>query len=390
LGSGNDNTAPAQAAGYILQLDRALHHLALAVSGDLAVAVEHVDDIATMRDGKVVLVEQDKSSFRPDAKLLADRSRAFWRTLQIWLRHREGPDGEYVERRLFFVNQWVSSPIATLLKARAAKEIEAADVVKTMRDIGGRRSKSRVQEIINDVLARSDDDLISLIATIEIVETGDPVSERAHLANGLGLDPRADANDILNGLFGWLTAKVRTEWSEGRPGVVTRKEILVQSHVLQAKQAKSRFLPRAAADIVISEEDRTGALTRNFVEHLGRISAEREDVVQAIDHFLKFSIEKHRLVRAGDVPLAEWRNRSDRLRERWGNLMRRRKRELAGSTNEAIGQMVLADTTYCHYESLDGQACNELYMTAGHYHRLAQEDDVWWHPIYRKGTTREG
>ena len=179
MGSGNDNTAPAQAAGYILQLDRALHHLALAVSGDLAVAVEHVDDIATMRDGKVVLVEQDKSSFRPDAKLLADRSRAFWRTLQIWLRHREGPDGEYVERRLFFVNQWVSSPIATLLKARAAKEIEAADVVKTMRDIGGRRSKSRVQEIINDVLARSDDDLISLIATIEIVEAGDPVSERA-------------------------------------------------------------------------------------------------------------------------------------------------------------------------------------------------------------------
>lgn len=343
-----------------------------------------------MRDGKVVLVEQDKSSSRPDAKLLADRSRSFWRTLQIWLRHREGPDGGYVERRLFFVNQWVSSPIATSLKARATKKIEAAEVVKTMREIGARRSRSKVQEIINDVLSRSDDDLIALVATIEIVEAGDPVSERAHLANGLGLDPRADANDILTGLFGWLTAKVRTEWSEGRPGVVTRKEILVQCHELQAKQAKSRFLPRAAADIVITQEARTGALTRNFVEHLGRISAEREDVVQAIDHFLKFSIEKHRLVRAGDVPLAEWRNRSDRLRERWGNLMRRRKRELAGSTNEAIGQMVFADTTYDHHESLDGQACDELYMTAGHYHRLAEEDDVWWHPIYRKGTAREG
>ncbi len=390
MDSGNDNTAPAQAAGYILQLDRALHHLALAASGDLAVAVEHVDDLAIMRDGKVVLVEQDKTSFRSEAQLLADRSRAFWRTLQIWLRHREGPDGGHVERRLFFVNQWVSSPIATLLKDKAVKSIAAADIVKEMRNIGAKHSKSKVQEIIDDVLTRSDEDLATLVATIEIVEAGDPVSERASLANGLGLDPRADTNDILDGLFGWLTTKVRTEWSEGRPGVITRREILIQSHELQTKQAKSRFLPRASGEIAVNERARKGALTRNFVEHLRRISAESEDIVQAVDHFIKFSIEKHRLVRAGDVPDAEWRNRSNRLRERWGNIMRRRKRELADSTSEAIGQTVLADTTYEHRENLDGEPCDELYMTSGHYHRLAEEDEVWWDPIFGKGTTREG
>jgi hypothetical protein len=390
LDSGNDGTAPAQAAGYILQLDRALYHLALAASGDLAIAVEHADDVAAMRDGKVIMVEQDKSSSRPVSQLLADRSRAFWRTLQIWLRHREGPTGGFVERRLFFVNRWVSTPIATLFKDKTAKKIEAANVVKAMRDVGGRRSRSKIQEIIDDVLARSDEELATLVATIEIVEAGDVVSDRANIANGLGLDPRADADDILNGLFGWLTSKVRTEWSEGRPGIITRKEILTQSHALQTRQAKSRFLPRASADIVIDEKARKGALTRNFVEHLGRIRAEREDVVQAVDHFLKFSSEKHRLIRAGDVPDAEWRNRSDRLRERWGNLMRRRKRELAGSTNEAIGQTVLADTTYQHCESLDGHACDELYMTSGHYHRLAEDDEVWWDPTFQKGTAHEG
>jgi hypothetical protein len=388
LASGNNNTAPAPAAGYILQLDRALYHLALASSGDLAVAVEHVDDVAVIRDGKVILLEQDKSSTRSNAQLLADRSRAFWRTLQIWLKHREGPSGGNVERHLFFVNQWVGSPIATLLKERTPQNITDATIVKSMREVGAKGRKTKIQEIINDVLTRSDEDLMSLIATIEIVEAGSSVSDRSILANGLGLDPRADSHDILDGLFGWLTAKVRTEWSEGRPGLITRREILIQSHALQNKQAKSRFLPRASADIMIEEDARNRALTRNFVEHLGRINAEHEDVIQAVDHFLKFSIEKHRLVRGGDVPDVEWRNRSNRLRERWRNVMRRRTRELTGSAGETIGQFVLADTTYEHRESLDGQACDELYMTSGNYHRLAEEDEVWWDPAFRGGSTK--
>lgn len=353
-------------------------------------AVEHVDDVAVMRGGRVELVEQDKSSFRPGGQLLANRSKAFWRTLQIWLENREMAESAHVKRRLFFVNRWVSSPIANLLKDKTKGTCTSADVVTAMHAIGSKRSRSQVQPIIDLVLFQSDDVLRELVETIEIVEAEDPLTARALIANGLGLDPRANADDILDGLFGWLTTKVRAEWSEGKPGLVTRKEILIQSHALQMRQAKSRFLPRAAAEIDLTDEDRNSALTRNFVEHLGRISAEREDVVQAIDHFLKFSIEKHRLVRAGDVPIAEWRHRSDRLRERWQNVMRRRKRELAGHTDEAIGQTVLADTTYDHRESLDGHACDELYMTSGHYHRLAEEDDVWWHPIFSKGGIREG
>ena len=60
------------------------------------------------------------------------------------------------------------------------------------------------------------------------------------------------------------------------------------------------------------------------------------------------------------------------------------KREFAGSS-EAIGQRVLADTTYDYREGLDGQACDELYMTSGNYHRLAEEDEVWWDPLFQKG-----
>ncbi|MBB3264076.1 hypothetical protein FHW79_001691 [Azospirillum sp. OGB3] len=337
-----------------------------------------------MKDGKVVVLEQDKSSTRTGARLLGDRTRAVWRTLQIWLRHYEAPGGDCCMRYIFFVNQWVSSPIATLLKQQSAGQIQATDVVQALRKIGSKRSSSKIQEIIDDVLRRSDDVLLFIVSKIEIVEASDQISERKSIANGLGLNPRADAEDILDGLFGWLTNRMRADWSEGRAGVITRTEILIQSHALQAKQASSRFLPRAAAEIVIDEKVRQGALSRNFVEHLGRIEAEDEDVVQAVDHFLKFSIEKHRLVRAGDVPDVEWRNRSARLRERWAGVMRRRRRELAERSKTEIGQTVLADVTYDHRENLDGHACDELYMTSGHYHRLADEDEIWWDPTFQQ------
>lgn len=365
-----------------MQLDRALHHLAVADRGDASVAVEHFDDVAVIRDGKLVVSEQDKHSTRVASIILGDRSPALWRTLQIWLRLRESPEGSHCERHLFFVNHWVDAPIAGLLKDRRGKSIDPAIILEALRNAGLKKTGAKIEEVIADVLTRSDDSLLKLIATIEVVVAGGHSAERAIIANGLGLDPRADKDDILDGLLGWLTTKVRIDWAERRPALISRREILIHARTLEDRQRKSSFLPRASADIAISDEERQGALTRNFVEHLSRITAEPEDVVQAIDHFLKFSIEKHRLVRAGDVPINEWAHRSERLRERWRNIFRRRRREMSGAPVGQVGQAILADVTYEHRESIDGQPCDEIYMTSGNYHRLAEGDEVWWDPEF--------
>jgi len=385
-----DNTAGPQSAGYILQLERALHHLATAASAEDVIAVEHFDDVAVLRDGKLIVAEQDKNTSNPSARVLSDRSRALWRTLQIWLRLRETPEGKNCKRHLLFVNQWMPTQLATLLRDRGAQATPTTDVVATLRAAGAKPGKAKIDILIADVLTRDDATLSALVEAIEIVEADKPGAARAALANGLALHPHADVDAIVNGLLGWLTTKVRMDWSDGRPALISRAEILIQSHALQDVQKKSRFLPRAYDDVPLSRGDRERALARNFVDHLGRISAEQEDIVQAIDHFLKFNIEKHRLVKGGDVPLAEWANRSNRLKERWRNIMRRREREMTSSSSSTIGMAVLADTTYEHRESLDGHPCDELYMTSGNYHRLAEGDEVWWDPAFKQGGDHEG
>jgi len=386
----SDSTAGPQSAGYILQLDRALHHLATATSAEDVIAVEHFDDVAVLRDGKLIVAEQDKNTSNPSTKVLNDRSRALWRTLQIWLQLRETAEGKNCKRHLLFVNQWMPTPLATLLRDRVAQATPTSDVIAFLRAAGAKPGKSKIDILIADVLTRDDAVLGALVEAIEIVEGDELGTARAAIANGLALHPHADADAIINGLLGWLTTKVRTDWSDGRPALISRQEILVQSHALQDVQKKSRFLPRASDDVPVSIDDRERALARNFVDHLGRISAEREDIVQAVDHFLKFNIEKHRLVKGGDVPLAEWGNRSNRLKERWRNIMRRRVREMNSASSSTIGMAVLADTTYEHREGLDGHPCDELYMTSGNYHRLAEGDEVWWDPGFEQGGNHEG
>lgn len=391
--AGIKNTAAAQAAGYILQLERALHHLAHAGAG-AAVAVEHLDDVAVQKDGKIVLQEQDKSTAASSAKLLADRSKAIWRTLEIWLLQREASDAVSCDRYLFFVNRPVDTTIATLLKKRMRQEATSADVLAALHAHGTpptskAKKISQAQALIDRVLQRSDEDLTALIDRIEIVEAGDPTADRAAMANGLGLSRRVNADDILDSLFGWLTRLVREEWSVGRPALITRDAVLLQKDALQARQARGRLLPRAASDVVVSEADRAGALSRTFVEHLGRIEAENDDIVDAVDHFLKFNVEKHRLVVEGEVADREWRDRGERLRTRWRTLMRRHARDMKPRPAAEIGQTILADATYEHLEPLDGQPCGEIYMTSGHYHRLADENEVWWDPTYKPEPARE-
>lgn len=390
LGKSKDNTAGPQSAGYILQLDRALHHLATATSAEDVIAVEHFDDVAVLRDGKLIILEQDKNTSNPSTKVLHDRSRALWRTLQIWLQLRETAEGKNCNRHLLFVNQWVATPLATLLRDRVTHAIPTPKIISALRATGSKPSRAKLGLVIADVLARDDATLSRLVEAIEIVEAEGSIMARTILANGLALHPQADVDPIIDGLLGWLTTKVREDWSEKRPALISRREILIQSHALQDKQKKSRFLPRASGDVLISNDDREHALTRNFVDHLGRISADHEDVLQAVDHFLKFNIEKHRLVRNGDIPQDEWTNRSNRLRERWRNIMRRRMREMSSESASAIGLAVLADTTYEHREGLDGHACDELYMTSGNYHRMAEMDDVWWDPSFERGGNDEG
>jgi hypothetical protein len=377
--------APGSSAGHIFQLERALYHLGKAGPHDY-VAVEYADDIAVLRDDGVVLQEQDKHSVRPTAEVLANRSRALWRTLQIWLSPNPAVNNTDCKRYLLVTNNPVAASLATMLKAVSnGGGITPAQIVATLRAVGHpkRRSLSRLQTIIDDVLSHSDGELIGLVSRIEIVEARNDRNDPNELANGFGLDPRIDPAIALDALLGWVTSTLQAAWRSGQPGMISRAACLAQCHEIENSLARRRLLPKPAREVPVAQQDRARAMTRPFVHHLARIEAEEDDVLQAIDHFIQFNIEKHRLASDGEVADSEWDDRGERLRERWINVARQTKREFKDHAPSEIGIKILERSTYDHLEPLGSDPCNELYMTSGHYHRLADEDGVWWHPNYR-------
>jgi hypothetical protein len=187
----------------------------------------------------------------------------------------------------------------------------------------------------------------------------------------------------LDALLGWVAKTLQGAWRSQQPGTISRAACLAQRREIEDALARRRLLPKPAREVPVAQQDRARAMTRPFVHHLARVEADEDDVLQAVDHFIQFNIEKHRLASDGEVADSEWGDRGERLRHRWINIARQTKRELKDHEPAEIGIKILERSTYGHLEPLGGDPCHELYMTAGHYHRLADEDGVWWHPNYQ-------
>jgi hypothetical protein len=333
------NNAAPQAAGYIRQLERALYHLALAGHDD-SVAVELVDDVSVSKNSQTILQEQDKNTVREGVELLGDRSKALWRTFQIWLTQIDVNNGAACKSYLLVSNAPTKARIATLLKGVADGTATSAEVIAALRNAGSLKSGSRLQEIVDDVLARSDESLNILISRVEIVDNFDISDFRDTMANGLAINYRSDAQAILDNILGWLTRTLQELWQAQKPGVISRKACVTQCREVENLLARQRFLPRPARDVLVDEAARDQALARPFVEHLTRIDAEDLDVFQAVDHFIRFNVEKHRLAVEGEVPDREWRDRGDRLQQRWVNIALVERRENPLGSSHEVGQRI--------------------------------------------------
>lgn len=376
-------------SGVFLQLERALFHLSHAGFGE-AVAVELVDDVSRHKDGVVTLQEQDKNTLSRGKKILGDRSMDLWRTLQIWVQgYRDS--NRFCGCYLLVTNANPAGAVSNALRLTGDNSNRADLIVEALRAAAvpskGRRSKanaaSKIQTVIDDVMGLGEDRLRDLADRIELVESFDSTAARPDVAARLGISPDVERDVVLNALMGWLVEELKTNWSVGEPGMITKEACLRQVRAIELQVVRRRLLPRPASEITVPEAEMIRARARPFVDHLGRIEAEPDEVLQAIEHFVQFNTERYRLAKEGEIPVQEWSDRGRRLRQRWQNVARQVSLNHGDKSRIVRGKHILAETTYHHHESLAGQDCGELYMTSGHYHRLADESAVWWDPEFQ-------
>lgn len=374
--------------GIFLQLERALLHLSHCGHGE-AVAVEMVDDVSRHNNGVVTMREQDKNTLDDEKGMFTDRSLGLWRTFQIWITDFRS-SGTFCSRYLLVTNVKGSGEIIDGLRVAASSPNRSQAIFSAMknaekarRSSRNRKNPAKIQSIIEDVMASPENVMHDLVSRVEIVESFDYTSVRPEIATRLGISPDVERDAVLTALLGWIVETLKTAWNANAPGIITKEACLRQIDAIETRMVRRRFLPRPSSEVLVDDAQVSYTRGRQFVDHLSRIELGDDEVIQAIEHFVQFNAERHRLAKEGEIPLKEWTDRGERLKQRWRNVVRQVDLNHAREGAILRGKHVFAETTYHHREVLAGNPCEELYMTSGHYHRLADDNLVWWDPEFQ-------
>lgn len=372
--------AAGPAAGFLYQFERLLYHLASRDS-EVVIGIEAGDDLV-IQDSDGVTLEEDKHSVQPTGHPLADRSVALWKTLANWV--DAGKDARYHKAGLFLVtNRPVPACLARRLGHQPKQPKDSVLLVADLRRVASSPSKA-IAPFVDRVISANDDTLANLIGRITLFDASEGTSSsalREKIASHLHIPDHIDSGAVLDRLLGWLHAVVKDRWDRGLQVWIEGQAFSRQLFSTLKSIDRQRVLERATHLINISEEDRKKARLNHFFHHLSLISCGDDEVEEALDDFVRFNVEYSRLLEEGDIGPDDWEARRGRLQRRWRAIRRRHIDVRSDSPSEDVGRDIYRETVN-HIESLGVFTTYEQYLTAGHYQRLANVDEVWWSPDY--------
>lgn len=381
-----DHSAPGPAAGYAFELERALYWLARSPAGFL-IGIETDDDVAIRHEDGSRTLEQNKHSIQEDAEPFGDRSKDLWNTLSIWVTALE--DGELDggnTRFLMVTNKTLPDCIAKRI-SKAEKSDEITACIQELKRAALKPSET-IRAYTEKVLAATSEP--HLRAVIKHCELADAASG----ASGPDLRTQTiaelqipgwstkDAESITNELLGWVKTQVLTLWQAGKPAWISRDNFITQFHAVLDRRKRQLQRERAANLMPVIDEQLGREKGRVFVKQIYLVTDEDSRVDEAIREFLRCGIEKNRLSADGNITDQDWIDFEESLKSRWSKIFSRQKRLGRADPEMDVGFKVLCETTDEHRERLAGVQTEQIYLTAGTYHRLADQLVVGWHPRY--------
>lgn len=384
-----NHSAAGPMAGYLFQPERALHHLAISPRGAL-VGIETLDDVAVVfPDGRQIR-EQDKH-YISEGRALPDRSKDLWGTLKNWLDAWDAEEIHLESTELHVVtNRRLRKGLAFDLKKLPNSDEARSAFVARLREAGKNPPKG-LEATVSSVLTHTTEQLTQLIYRVRVFDSGSATSGkdlRQALYDQLHL-PAAHADEIIQGLLGWIDEIVLERIRQGNPAWISRDAFSEQYRRLLFRYQDVLFLRETAeALITVTEQQRLERRNRLFVKQLTWVGIGENDevILDAIDAHIRSGSEVIRLSKLGIVSPPEFRAFDDRLVSRWKMLYRLHVRNsLSGSESQLqeLGR-VLLDQALNHREPLAGLPTTEYYLTHGAYHHLADDKRVGWHPLYEE------
>lgn len=377
--SGHD--AEAAKAGYDFQDERGLLVLALSEEGE-RVGVETGDDVVWEHSDGSAIQEQLKHSLEP-GNPWSDRSVSLWKTLAIWVEQvGYSPTSTELFRFRMVTNRPVPDCLARTIDA-AESDNDARACVAALR-LAGRDPSVSIAPYVQAVLARTDTFLIALVKRINLVDGSGPTvgdDIRAQIAAALHIPKGVNREHVIDSLYGWYRRVLLQQWRRGEQGWITREALTEQFHSVLAEMIRARVAARPAHQLLVSDADRALHRSRCFAFQVEIIECDEEEILESIDNFVRCERELMRLSEAGNLTESDLKAFFDRLIASWRTTKRLMGR--TDDTKEQRGYRLFYESMRVR-ERLGNHVYDEPYISAGAFHRLADELEIGWHPEYKE------
>ena len=379
------HSVPGAVAGLVYQFERALYWLAQSPAGAV-IGIETDDDVA-VRSPEESLLEQDKHSIRDEAQPFGDRSKDLWNTLAIWV---EAIDSKQVSVEtttfLMVTNKALPECIFKQI-GRAESESEVAACIVALEKTYEKPPEHIRHEVDRVMCSESRQTLRALLARVDSVDasdaTGGPELRRKTIGH-LQLPDwcLSSADSILDELSGWLHKSVLALWEQNEPAWVQRNHFVNQLHAVIGRRKRQMSRERAENLIPVPDDSVGHERGRPFVKQLYLVTDDDAIVETSIREYIRCNIEKIRLSTEGNITDEDWEQFQRALQSRWEKIRSRVIRMKRGTAEEDIGFEIFTESTEDYREKLAGADTEQVYLTSGTYHRLADLLSVGWHPRY--------
>jgi hypothetical protein len=382
------HSAPGVNAAFSYQFERALYWLAKSPAGSV-IGLETDDDVAVHGADASTLLEQDKHSVRDDAAPFGDRSKDLWNTLATWI---EALDSKEVSAEttvfLMVTNKILPECLARQI-SQASSEAQGAACVAAL-EAAAKNPPKKIAGLIERVLrGGSRTNLMNLISRCELADGSQATAGPELRKETIGHLPLPEwclkiADSIVDELLGWLHATALAKWQQRQPTWIHRDHFVNQLYAVI--DLRKRQIARERAEHLIPvTDDKLGQVKGSpFVKQLHLVTDDDSIVDNAIREFIRCNIEKSRLSMEGNVTDDDWKAFEIALLSRWDKIRGRVIRMKKEAPEEDIGFEIFADTTEEHREKLAGSDTEQVYLTSGTYHRLADMIRIGWHPRFEE------
>ncbi len=378
---------PGQFLGYSLQPTRLLS-LALDALPGTTLSIEVFEDVGTVDASGKTVASQTKTAL--ESNPVSDKSVDLWKTFSNWKSAvTSGQLNLATTQFEIYLAKRRSGQLVQLFHDAQTEEAAKAALEKARDVFWGAApkypKKKKLAEslavYVNHVLENPTDNVIGIIKRFNLeVSARNPLRDLRDKVANKWVQPES-VEAAIQHAHGWIKEKIDGLILEKKPAALSVDEFVAEMRSYLPRIDFQHMLAAIAGTIDLTEDTIAAEQLRTYVRQLQLIEGSDEDVIEAINHFLRASAERSEWSKQGIVHDKSFDEYEEALVSFWKN-----KRKVHAITNKNLteierGQLLLADCGL-HQQKLQGLE-PPPFFTPGSFHALAEDETVGWHPEYK-------